>query len=70
MPSSPMSLSAMQMFPTLDTVQLTAKHKVAAPVNWKNGDDVKISDVPQPPANHYTRYFLYSYIYKKHKLRD
>lgn len=26
----------------LDSVQLTAKHKVATPVNWKNGDDVII----------------------------
>jgi len=24
----------------LDSMQLTAKHKVATPVNWKNGDDV------------------------------
>jgi alkyl hydroperoxide reductase subunit AhpC len=27
----------------LDSVQLTAKHKVATPVNWKNGDDVIIA---------------------------
>ena len=26
----------------LDSIQLTAKHKVATPVNWKNGDDVII----------------------------
>jgi alkyl hydroperoxide reductase subunit AhpC len=26
----------------LDSVQLTSKHKVATPVNWKNGDDVII----------------------------
>ena len=26
----------------LDAIQLTAKHKVATPVNWKNGDDVII----------------------------
>jgi alkyl hydroperoxide reductase subunit AhpC len=26
----------------LDSVQLTAKHKVATPVNWKHGDDVII----------------------------
>ena len=27
----------------LDSIQLTAKHKVATPVNWKHGDDVIIS---------------------------
>ncbi len=26
----------------LDSIQLTAKHQVATPVNWKNGDDVII----------------------------
>ena len=26
----------------LDSIQLTAKHKVATPVNWKHGDDVII----------------------------
>jgi len=26
----------------LDSMQLTAAHKVATPVNWKNGDDVII----------------------------
>jgi alkyl hydroperoxide reductase subunit AhpC len=26
----------------IDSMQLTAKHKVATPVNWKNGDDVII----------------------------
>jgi alkyl hydroperoxide reductase subunit AhpC len=26
----------------LDSMQLTAKHKVATPVNWQNGDDVII----------------------------
>ncbi len=31
----------------LDSVQLTAKHKVATPVNWKNGEDVII--VPAVP---------------------
>ena len=30
----------------IDSIQLTAKHKVATPVNWKNGDDVII--VPTP----------------------
>ncbi|HXT82596.1 MAG TPA: peroxidase, partial [Acetobacteraceae bacterium] len=29
----------------LDSVQLTAKHMLATPVNWKQGDDVII-----PPA--------------------
>jgi alkyl hydroperoxide reductase subunit AhpC len=27
----------------LDSMQLTARHKVATPVNWKNGDDVIIT---------------------------
>ena len=27
---------------TLDSIQLTSKHKVATPVNWKNGDNVII----------------------------
>src|SRR3954464_14873870 len=27
----------------IGSMQLTAKHKVATPVNWKNGDDVIIS---------------------------
>ena len=27
----------------LDSLQLTAKHKVATPANWKQGDDVIIS---------------------------
>lgn len=27
----------------LESIQLTAKHKVATPVNWKNGDDVIIT---------------------------
>jgi thioredoxin-dependent peroxiredoxin len=26
-----------------DSLQLTAKHKVATPANWKNGDDVIIA---------------------------
>jgi alkyl hydroperoxide reductase subunit AhpC len=26
----------------IDSLQLTAKHQVATPVNWKNGDDVII----------------------------
>jgi thioredoxin-dependent peroxiredoxin len=26
----------------LDSMQLTAKHKVATPVNWKDGEDVII----------------------------
>ncbi len=27
----------------IDSMQLTAKHKVATPVNWKQGDDVIIA---------------------------
>ena len=27
----------------IDSLQLTAKHKVATPVNWKDGDDVIIA---------------------------
>lgn len=27
----------------LDSIQLTAKHRVATPVNWKNGEDVIIA---------------------------
>ena len=27
----------------LDSVQVTAKHKVVTPVNWKNGDDVIVA---------------------------
>jgi alkyl hydroperoxide reductase subunit AhpC len=27
----------------LDSVQLTAKHQVATPVNWEHGDDVIIA---------------------------
>ena len=35
----------------LDSIQLTAKHKVATPVNWKQGDDVIIlTSVPDAEA--------------------
>jgi alkyl hydroperoxide reductase subunit AhpC len=35
----------------LDSMQLTAKHKVAPPVNWKQGDDVIIlPSVPEEEA--------------------
>jgi alkyl hydroperoxide reductase subunit AhpC len=35
----------------LDSMQLTAKHKVATPVNWKSGDDVIIlPSVPEDEA--------------------
>ena len=27
----------------IDSLQLTAKHKVATPVNWRNGEDVIIA---------------------------
>jgi len=29
----------------IDSLQLTAKHKVATPVNWKKGEDVVIEAV-------------------------
>ena len=32
----------------LDSIQLTAKRKVAMPVNWKSGEDVIIRIVTQP----------------------
>ena len=31
------------MLRVIDSLQLTAKHKVATPVNWKQGDDVIIA---------------------------
>jgi alkyl hydroperoxide reductase subunit AhpC len=35
----------------LDSIQLTAKHKVATPVNWKQGNDVIIlTSVPDEEA--------------------
>jgi alkyl hydroperoxide reductase subunit AhpC len=35
----------------LDSIQLTAKHKVATPVNWKHGEDVIIlASVPEEEA--------------------
>jgi alkyl hydroperoxide reductase subunit AhpC len=35
----------------IDSMQLTAKHKVATPVNWKQGDDVIIlASVPEAEA--------------------
>jgi hypothetical protein len=35
----------------LDSIQLTAKHKVATPVNWKQGEDVIIlASVPEEEA--------------------
>jgi len=27
----------------IDSLQLTAKHKVVTPVNWKNGEDVTVA---------------------------
>ncbi len=32
-----------ELLRVLDSMQLTAKHKVATPVNWKNGEDVIIA---------------------------
>ncbi len=34
--------SVPEILRALDSIQLTANHKVATPVNWKNGDDVII----------------------------
>lgn len=34
----------------IDSLQLTAKHQVATPVNWKDGDDVVIAPAIQDPA--------------------
>ena len=44
MPSYPMSAGRNfdEMLRVLDSIQLTAKHKVATPVNWKPGEDVII----------------------------
>ncbi|NYF77925.1 peroxiredoxin [Granulicella arctica] len=36
----------------IDSLQLTAKHQVATPVNWKNGDDVIISGAVSDEAAH------------------
>jgi hypothetical protein len=40
-----LSLSVRQSrpFSIIDSLQLTAKHKVATPVNWKSGEDVIIA---------------------------
>ncbi len=35
----------------LDSLQLTDKHKVATPVNWKDGDDVVIAPALQDPED-------------------
>ena len=32
-----------ELIRVIDSLQLTAKHKVATPVNWKHGDDVIIA---------------------------
>src|SRR3982751_4966995 len=44
MPAYPMSTGRNfdEILRALDSMQLTAKHKVATPVNWKNGEDVII----------------------------
>lgn len=42
--ASPMSTGRnfAEVLRALDSIQLTAAHNVATPVNWKNGDDVII----------------------------
>ena len=32
----------MQILRAIDSLQLTAKHSVATPVNWKHGEDVVV----------------------------
>lgn len=39
----------------LDSIQLTAKHQVATPVNWKNGEDVIIEIRDDPRLTHEAR---------------
>ncbi len=34
----------------IDSLQLTAKHKVATPVNWKQGEDVVIAVARSPTS--------------------
>ena len=38
-----------ELIRVIDSLQLTAKHKVATPVNWKQGDEVVISAALQDP---------------------
>lgn len=33
---------AVQILRVIDSLQLTAKHSVATPVNWKHGEDVVV----------------------------
>jgi thioredoxin-dependent peroxiredoxin len=37
------NLTSAQLLRGLDSIQLTATHKVATPVNWKHGEDVIIA---------------------------
>ena len=42
-PLLPVKFTPAQERRVLDSIQLTAKHRVATPVNWKHGDDVIIA---------------------------
>jgi alkyl hydroperoxide reductase subunit AhpC len=39
----PMTTGRDEILRVIDSMQLTAKHKVATPANWKHGDDVIIA---------------------------
>ena len=41
-PSSQVNGHGMQILRVIDSLQLTANHSVATPVNWKHGQDVVV----------------------------